>query len=783
VAVLFPATLFLTAWLLFSVQPMMAKLLLPALGGAPAVWNTCMVFFQAALLAGYCAAHLIATRLEARLAAAVGWLIFAVPLGLSGMAVAQDGAPLWIASQGQRSVVRDVDPTTWAFAALATSVGLPVLALATSAPTLQKWYATSGQSGSEDPFFLYAASNLGSLTALVGYPLVLEVAFGLRQQVWIWSIGYAVAVVLVLCCALAAQRGRGTAGGQASQSPAAGEGDRPAGGRPDRAIPWRERLRWLVLAAVPSSLMLGVTSHLCTDVASIPLLWVIPLALYLLTFILAFARKVRLPMWSMDRLLPALALMWTLALVVEATEPVLLLFGLHLLTFFVAAMLCHGQLAAERPSPRHLTEYYLWLAAGGVLGGAFNALIAPHLFTRIVEYPLAVLAACWLRPAPEASAPAGAPAAHAPRSADRLRRLLIDVGWAGLVGLLAAVLITSWQSAGRGTNRALGGVEDHVVAGVLLAVPLVVAYLFASRPRRYALALGAVLVASGMRPGVYGRSLHVERTFFGVHRVTRDEAGRFHQLVHGTTVHGRQRWDPHPVFEPSSYYTTSGPVGDVFQAYQAGRAAPRVAVVGLGAGTLAWYAAGRAEEWTFFEIDPTVERIARDPRYFTYLRDAFPDTSRLKIVLGDARLNLGRAPHRHYGLIVLDAFNSDAVPLHLLTREALQLYLDRLAPRGLIALHTSSGHLDFKPVLARLAASVQPPLVCYARADADEDITRAERALGKEQSEWVVLARAPADLGRLVAAETEWRRLHGSPAAPLWTDDFSNLFSVLGAWK
>ncbi len=729
--ILYAVTIFLGATLLFLVQPMFARMVLPLLGGAPAVWNTAMVFYQGALLAGYAYAHALSDRLGARLGGRRLLVIHGAVL-LLPLAVLPIGVPAgWTPPS-------DGNPIPWLITVLAVAVGLPFFAVSTSAPLLQRWFALTRHRAAADPYFLYAASNLGSMLALVSYPAVVEPYLRLSQQARLWGAGYGALVLLTAACGLCAWRG------QAAAPPvlAGGSGSPPdEGPRPDG----RRRLRWVLLSAVPSSLMLGVTTYLSTDIAAIPLLWVLPLALYLLTFILVFARRPPIPHAIAVELLPIVMLPLVLVLASRATGPLALVLPVHPLALFVVALVCHGELARDRPAPRHLTEFYLWMSVGGVLGGAFTALVAPLLFTSVLEYPLALVLGCLLARRPKAL-----PSTGAQRALDGLLPLALAVFGVGLVRLVE-----------RGAPE-----TAHAHIGLVFGLLVLLCYAFSRRPVRFALGIGAVLVAAHAYRGEEGRLLYAERSFFGINRVTLDDSGRYFYLMHGTTLHGMQSREPARRREPLAYFYPTGPLGQVFAAYRA--VAPRhsVAVVGLGAGSIACHA-DPGQRWVFYEIDPAVERIARDARYFSFLRECVPG---VPVILGDARLRLAAAPRAAYDLLILDAYSSDAPPLHLITREAVRLYLDRLAPGGLLVFNISNRHMDFEPVLGRLAADAG--LTALVQDDAAVD--DAEYARGKRPSQWVVMARQPADLAPL-ARDVRWQAPRVPPATALWTDDFAAL--------
>jgi hypothetical protein len=736
----FGATIFLSASLLFLVQPMVAKMVLPLLGGTPAVWNTCMVFFQAFLLAGYAYAHATPARLGLRRqvwlhGALLGVPFLVLPIAVSGGFLPPAGS----------------NPIPWLLGLLTISVGLPFFAVSTTAPLLQRWLAGTGHRAARDPYFLYAASNVGSMLALLGYPLLVEPHLRLQQQSRLWAIAYALLVVLIVLCAfwtLRSVRAAGSAPADAgndmstARQTTGNEGE----ARPEVPAPTpRERLRWTALAFVPSSLMLGVTTYLTTDIAAIPLFWVVPLALYLATFILAFSGALRGLVAELRVWLPVLALWLLFVTLIGAGFQPWLGIPLHLVTFFVAALLCHVELARRRPAARHLTEFYLWMSFGGVLGGIFNVLVAPFVFRSVTEYPLALALAFLLLPA-----------GRGQESGPALWRR--DVALAGAVGLLAVALI--WLVPTRQlTPQWLG-------PALVFGSPLIVSFFTIKRPSRFGLCLCAIVLGAAAFGGRRENLLHQERSFFGVLRVTRDPEGHVNQLFHGTTLHGQQSLDPARRDEPLTYYHRTGPIGQVFAAFSGPDAKPRVALVGLGTGSLASYGEP-GQRLTFYEIDPAVVRIARDPRWFTFLRDS---RARIDVVLGDARLRLAEAPAGAYGLLVVDAFSSDAIPVHLITREALRLYAAKLAPRGVMAFHISNRFVDLEPVLAELARDAG----LTARIEYDG----ADPAVGKQGSIWVLMARAEGDFGSLTQ-DSRWRPLAERPGTAVWTDDFSNLVGVL----
>jgi spermidine synthase len=724
---LFALTMFIGAALLFVVQPMIGKMFLPFLGGTPAVWTTCMLFFQAALLAGYAYAHASTSRLGNRrqISLHIGLLLlpfFFLPLGISQK---------WVGRPPQ-----GVSPSLWLLGLLIGMVGLPFFAVSTTAPLLQRWFSMTDHPSAHDPYFLYSASNVGSMLALIGYPLLLEPNLSLARQGAYWAAGYGLLVVLILACATTIWRTPQVVAHTPTSSTDSAESKSPG---------VKEWLRWVALAFVPSSLMLSVTTYMTTDLAPVPLLWVVPLAIYLLTFILVFARRSPIPHRLMVRLLPMSVVLLTLIFSLKTSQAIFI--PVHLLNLFVVAMVCHGELMQHRPVARHLTAFYLAMSLGGVLGGIFNALVAPQIFSWVAEYPIALVLSCL-------ACPSVSPISRKPKSAalDLVLPLILGV----LLIWLVPVLVP------RSTSQ-----SDATGPKVAFGVAAFICYTFKGRPARFALGIGVVLLSSQLLVNLEGKVLYQERSFFGVLRVTEDAGGNFRQLIHGRTLHGMQSLEPNRRSEPLSYYHRTGPIGQVFEALATRDRMPNVAVVGLGAGTLASYATPE-QRWTFYEIDPAVIKIARDPRYFSFLEDCRARSC--DVVLGDARLRLREARNASYGLIVLDAFSSDAIPMHLLTREAFQVYRQKLADGGLIAFHISNRYIDLAPVLSKLASDAG----LIHRVRSDLEATAEQVRNGKSPSIWVIVASHEDDLGPL-AKDARWKESSSRSDESVWTDDYSNL--------
>ncbi len=745
-------------------QPMVGKMILPLLGGTPAVWSTCMVFFQAALLGGYAYAHASTAWLRISRQLILHMAVLALPLAVLPLSV----NPAFLRG-GETNPVLDV------LTLLSVSVGLPFLAVSATAPLLQKWFTHTGHPTARDPYFLYAASNLGSMLALLGYPTLVEPRLHLRGAGWLsqtrlWSLGYLVLAVLTALCALTLWR-------RVSDPTTV-----PAEVTPDAAtkggLGWARRLRWVVLAFVPSSLLLGVTTYITTDLAAVPLLWVLPLAIYLLTFILAFGR------WPvlLHRLVVAAVLPTVLPviflMVSSLTDPIWVTVLWHLLLLLVIALACHGTLALDRPAPGHLTEFYLLISVGGVLGGLFNALVAPLVFSSLIEYPLVMVLACMLLSG-RGAAPGGAGPA-----AVRAAALVLVVGAFALIlysesatlrldfSFLARVLNGSSERV----TQWLDPLELTLNKLLIYGPPLVVAFFLRRRPLALGAALAAVLVIAGFVDTRNSDQIRQSRSFFGVLQILRDRDEKgYTELHHGTTLHGRQSLEPARRAEPISYYHLRGPIGQLFAELDRRGHARRMAVIGLGTGTLAAYARA-GDALTFYEIDRLVREIAFDPAYFTYAVDARNRGATLRVELGDARIRLDAVkrerPQERYDVILVDAFTSDAIPVHLLTREAIRLYFEMLVPRGILALHISNRYLRLKPVVANLAEDAGLGGRLIQHGDTGE-------IKGATEATWVLLARTPEDFGGL-ATDARWTdvKLETEPRVGTWTDDFHNLLSV-----
>ena len=896
----FSLTLLLSAALMFLIEPMFGRMILPLLGGTPAVWNTCMMFYQVVVLLGYLYAHWSIRRFGARRQSLFHLAILSLPwlTGTFQVRVAE----AWIPGT-------EVNPVFGTLLLLSVSIGIPLFVISATAPMLQRWFSTTTYPGAGDPYFLYAASNLGSFAGLLAYPLLVEPNLPVHSQMILTTGGLALLALMTILCAVLL-RMRPTVGsassGNASTEPTRAVNTKtcfPGAASPEKMPElhqqfateqwrqlgvtqniWRERMLWILLSAVPSSLLLGTTTYLATDIASFPLLWVIPLALYLLTFVIVFSPWLR---WigGIGVVIQPVILAFFVVHYFDAMRDANLLFltGLHLTAFFVATLVCHRRLAGMRPAPERLTEYYVMMSLGGLLGGIFNTLIAPVIFRTVIEYPLMVVAAALLRPTIRLWGGGTPP----PQSESQLTCDAIAINDA--TPAASGWFTRAWRAIGRFSGEfTRPGVAlwfDFLVPAVLIILFFVLylpgkcslesllnsfptlvqwfthrnaagvitynawktasigiglcLFLLACRPVRYGLTFGGLFLAMMIgsladqaKPIVAdqvrttSRTAFAGRSFFGVMHVTEtrtenpdgfrelfgDSEGAEngdpdhrtveieHQLLHGSTTHGVQRfylhadetfpgeyratpqdnpfdrwYDPENRNRPTSYYAIGGPVGQIVTQYLAENA-DHIGIVGLGTGTTASLRFN-GQKFTYFEIDPMVERIARDPKLFTYLSDNFPNDEGLEIRIGDARVELTKVPDDSFDLLVIDAFSSDAIPIHLLTREAVQLQLEKIKPDGLLMIHISNRHLELASVVGNIARALGVRSLCQSYSP-----TSDEAAEGAYSSQYVVLAR---DSERLepISWRYGWHEIPEDTDVGVWTDDYSNILSVMTVFR
>ncbi len=719
----FTFAIFVSAALLFAVQPLFAKMVLPQLGGTPAVWSVAMVFFQAMLLLGYAYAHLITKLAPGRLS---------VGIHLAVMIVAVFALPLGIAAGWGRPP--EDGQSFWLLGLFAASIGLPFFALSANGPLLQAWFARTGHPQAKDPYFLYAASNIGSFLALLAYPFVIEPFSRLPQQTFGWTAGFYLLIALIALCGVFLLRSPNVLPDAASDNAV-----RPG---------FRDALTWIALAAVPSALLIAITAHISTDIAAAPFLWVVPLALYLATFVIAFQTRPILPHWAVSAIAPAAIILLVVSLALGSADQILFLIAINLAGFFVLALMCHGELARRRPPARYLTAFYLWLSFGGMLGGIFAGLIAQHIFNWVVEYPLLIILAALCRPG-----------LAWPRKPYEL------AGWAAIAAGVIAMLVVSGLNGHELPDRSFN---------LWIAAILVLSLALQRSVATFAGAIAASVLFIVLF-GVDAGKRDFVRSFFGVHKVQEVDGGRFRILKHGTIEHGAERIrneDGTPVTGrpvPITYYHDQSPMAQGLRAArQKSGGAISAAVVGLGTGTLACQMEP-GDQVTFYEIDPAVVKLARDPRNFRYLTECKPDAT---IVIGDARLTLADAPDGKYDIIIIDAFSSDAIPTHLLTREAVAIYKDKIKPDGMVLMHISNKHMVLGPVVAGVA---QANGMVTRINDSDEGYDDANHVFS---SEVAAIARRDEDFGPLNDSG-RWEIEEADDSEWVWTDDYSNVIGAI----
>ncbi|MDB5492699.1 MAG: putative spermine/spermidine synthase protein [Phenylobacterium sp.] len=734
---LFAVTVFASAALVFMVEPMVAKLVLPRLGGSPSVWNTSLAFFQIALLAGYGYAHALQRIPGVRTQAIVH---------LSAVALAALALPLRIHELfGPPS---SDHPALWLLGVLLASIGAPFAVLSATAPLVQAWHArTVAAEAGRGPYVLYAASNLGSLIALLAYPIIVEPTITLKAQTLGWSLGYGAFGLLLASLAVVCARAPDITGPPHVDATAA-------------PVSWRRRLQWVALAAIPSSLMLGVTTHLTTDVASAPFLWVAPLALYLLTFVIAFqARPAVSPWLTLTFQAAAVAACATLLPFRLTAFPLQLL--VHLSAFFFTALMCHQALVARRPAPARLTEFYLWMSFGGVVGGAFNAFLAPVIFDNVWEYPIVLALSCLARPAAEV---------------EPVRPRTVILTGLGMLAGVAAPMVITFVPPHLAAHRLIGTLTDlqliDLAARLLLAFAAIAAFLL----RRHYLPFFMVIAVLSTGASAAADRVNTQqswRSFFGVVRESQTRAdplgGAVKMLAHGTTLHGAQAVSPQWRCHPLVYYAPATPIGQVILAKQQQTSSLRMGAVGLGTGSVAAYVRP-GDQLTFFEIDPLVIRISTDPKHFSYT--TLCAKGRVDYVVGDARLTLERQPPGIFDVLLIDAFSSDAVPAHLLTVEAIRGYLGHLKPDGVVILHLSNRNLD-----------LDGPAQAVARAAGGYGLIQkyqpASDAFWESAEDAVIIGKSPEAIARF-ARDKRWAPADPTRARP-WTDDYTNLVGAL--WR
>jgi len=723
----FCAAILTSAALLFAVQPMFTKMVLPRLGGAAAVWSVAMVFFQATLLAGYAYAHLLTRFVPGRAS---------VLIHLALLLIACSALPLHLAGGWDQPPSRG--EAFWLLGLFAASIGLPFFALAANGPLMQAWFVRTDHPSVRDPYFLFAASNVGSFLALISYPMAVEPFLRLGEQTWLWTVGFYVLILLIAACGVLMLR-------SANVLPAAAT----AGSEETAPLTWRDRLTFVALAVVPSGLLLAVTLHISTDAAAVPLFWVVPLAIYLLTFVIAFQSRPVIAHSLVVKAFPFVVVALAAVMTVSPFSTIVGIASVHLSAFFVIALLCHGELARRRPAPQFLTAFYMWISAGGMIGGIAVGLIAPQVFNWVAEYPLLIALSVLCMPGPALPTKGR-------------EQFLLFCALAAAAGLLTRLMSS-------GTR-----LDDNLIT-LFLGALLGLTVYFWRVPLAFAGIIAFVLVLGHYQ---YNDTVNnfVVRNFFGVLAAAETTDGRFRVLWHGGIGQGAQRIRDHegkPVTgrpEMISEFQAGAGIAQTFDTVRARVGGPiSYAVVGLGTGSLSCQA--RPEDGAiYYELDPDVIRIARDPKLFNFISECRPNIS---IAQGDARLTIANAPDAGYDLILVDAFIGAAIPIHLLTREAMAIYLRKLKPNGIVAIHVSNYHLELGTVVAGVADANGAITRLYDGGDVQEDAT---------EQKWVpvvaAVARKDEDFGALAKSKF-WPVLPPDPAQRVWTDDYSNVLGAL----
>ena len=740
-------TIFVGSFLLFLTQPMVGKILLPALGGVPAIWTTCMLFFQASLLAGY----LYAEKSIKYLGCVKQSVIHLLLMTLGFLAL-----PLNIGFQEIDQAA--TSPFTWLFARLTVSIGFLFFLIAANAPLIQRWYSQTGQKDSADPYFLYSASNAGSLLALFSYLFLFEPLLSLTSHKLIWSVLYLIQTLLVFFSALILW-----------QNPRELEFAAKDEKIQRTMLSWPRVIRWVLWGFIPCSVMLGVTTHISTDIASGPLLWIFPLSIYLTSFILVFAASPKFREIAWDWQMLPMSVLISIMYFFNLNERAWFSTALHLYFLFTVCMSFHGRLALNRPNAALLNSYYVWMSVGGILGGLFNSAIAPIIFKTQLEYILTIAVAVIMA-----------------TFSDGGERETDFNFWKGIfAGILVLLALSAFAWFDDYTADQLINWQGFLgIIGIFAIIDL-----FFRFPRIAGLLFALSIFMSIQYLSSSSKILLIDRSFFGIHKITRTrtdgktvdpdlkisgEKDIFYSLSHGTTLHGIERKvDVRPII-PLSYYSREGPIGDIFRSGLINRQNKMIGVVGLGCGTIAWY--GRNwQEIDFYEIDPKVVEIATNPDYFTYLSRS---KAKINIILGDARIKLQNAPDNHYDLLMIDAYSSDSIPVHLLTLEAFQLYRKKLKPDGLLVTHISNRYFKLALAIAPILYNINMHAIkCY---DDPKKYSIKYDWYDQEQltkSHWIAASRKMERV-KLLKAYGSWRTLQADPAYSVWTDDYANLLQV-----
>jgi hypothetical protein len=737
---------FTGSFLLFMIQPLTGKILLPVLGGVPAVWTACMLFFQATLLLGYIYSEKSIKYLGCEKQSIIHLLLMA--LGISFLPL-----DIFVNADTQASA----QPFFWIFSRLTNTIGFLFFIVAANAPLLQRWYSQTDQKDRNDPYFLYSASNIGSLLALLAYPFIFEPFMGVGLQKHVWSLIYIILTIINVLCAFSFWK-------------------EPKKERLEKdfkqqlSAPWSSIFRWIIWAFIPCSAMLGVTTHIATDIASGPLLWIFPLSIFLGSFILVYAKTNFFRNLHWISLFLPFSVLISIMYFFRLNEKAWFAIPLHLLYLFICCMYFHSRLALDRPKVKLLNSYFVWMSVGGIIGGLFNSILAPILFKTQLEYIITIIIGFL-------AAVLSNDFSKTENNGFKLFEFFIISAF-----IIILLVFTRFSQVTASKFFSLKG-----FAGILFAIFTI---HFCLKQKKLAIIMFLTAAIILIIDRVDDKNvLYIDRSFFGIHKINRvraeadmddpdlkikGEQDIFYCLVNGTTVHGVERKvDVRPII-PLSYYAREGPAGDIFRSALIQRWGKHIGIVGLGAGTLAWY--GRPwQNFDFYEIDPSVIRIATNPNFFTYLHHSKADW---KIIKGDARIKLQSAPDNYYDILILDAYSSDAVPIHLLTIEAIGLYLQKLKPDGLLALHLSNRYFKLSPVVANIFSesgvfgiSIMDDPKNYSIKYDWYDETQLSKSF------WVAGSKDLKKL-KLLKAKGNWQSLEALPAYSIWTDNYANILQV-----
>jgi hypothetical protein len=728
---LFIATLFCSAGLLFMVQPMFGRMAMPILGGAPAVWNVAMVFFQTTLLAGYFYAHML-NKLPFRAQVFIHTGLLATALLM--LPVQLDANTLTPNSEM---------PTLWLLGLMTTTVGLPFFAISAQAPLMQRWFSKSNDPQAHDPYFLYSASNIGSILGLIAYPAIMEPFFTVTRQASIWSIGFVIVLSLVVIAGFSILGTQQVSVSVVSEKPI--------------IIKLKTQLHWIVLAAVPSGLLLSVTNNITTDIAAVPLMWAPPLLAYLMSFVVAFAPPRWLSFEIIRRFAPlsviGLSLMGAFSGGFGIGGTVLL----QAFLFFAIALACHAKLVETRPDTQGLTQFYLLMSLGGAIGGAAVALLAPVLFNWIFEHPILITIAALLLSVPPKIA------------SEKLSKRIFE----GTHNAIAWDVIFSVLAIGLGMSVAVNGKGNYILYTMSTAGLILLCFMSRERHVRFAIivAICSLVFGGFVKSSQSLNTKLLARSFFGVYRVG-DDNNQMRVIAHGTTVHGAQSKLAAYKHEPQSYYLPESGIGLIMRSIATGN----IGVVGLGSGALACYATPQ-QTWSFYEIDPLVAEIALNKSYFTYLSDCTP---KAQIKIGDARLQLRNAPNKAYDVLIIDAFSSDSIPLHLITSDAFSLYRSKLTAEGILMVHISNNNMNLEAVIGNIATLQGWKAWSYLYNPTSDMKIKGRYSTA---SNWVMLAPnqflADKQFARMKIGQRGWKKVMPDPSQAVWTDNYANTLSVL----